>query len=240
MPRILVVQHHRPAAQCFELWHIFVAVDDFGVAVPPEVGVEAIQAQRLIGGVRQQIGNGGYHRGQLGRVVPAMSEHVVEHLEDAVFDLGVPLLREIRIRRLHRGHLSLAIFPRRQDGHVQVIAEARHIRPPGGLHLVHGDLETIGPEQVQRHVAHQLEFALVGAGLDLLEDVGPGWRLGIEVPPHHGIELRQTVERGKVQIGKAVGRKDDLAMLVDFEGLHCRSPFRRDVMRFTRSMRRWQ
>jgi hypothetical protein len=50
--------------------------------------------------------------------------------------------------------------------------------------------------------------------------------LGIEVPPDNGIELLEAVEGGEVEIGKAIGRKDDLAMLVQFKRPHCRSPFR--------------
>ena len=223
-PRILVVQDHRPAAQRLQLGHILVAVDDLGVAVPAEVGVISIQPQSLITGVRQQIGNRGYDGRQLGRVVLTMAEHVEEDLEDAVLDLGVPLRRKTRIGRLHRGHLRFAIFPRRLDGDVDVVAATRHVGPPGGPDVVHRYFEAVGPEQVERHVPHQFELALIGAGLDPLEDVGPRGRLGIEVPPDDRVELLEAFEGGEVEIRKTIGGKNDLAMLVDFVGLHCRSP----------------
>ena len=224
-PRVLVVQDHRPAAQRLQLGHVLVAVDDLGVAVPAEVGVISIQPQSLITGVRQQIGNRGYHGRQLGRVVLTMAEHVEEDLEDAVLDLGVPLRRKTRIGRLHRGHLRFAIFPRRLDRDVDVVAAARHVGPPGGPHVIHRHFEPVGPKQVQRHIAHQLELALVGAGLDPLQDVGPRRRLGIEVAPDDGVELLEAFEGGEVQIRKAIGRKNDLALLVDFKRLHYPSPF---------------
>ena len=159
-------------------------------------------------------------------MVPAMAEHVEEDFKDAVLDLGVPLRRKTRIGGLHRGHLCFAIFPRRLDGYEDVVAATRHVGPAGWPDVVHRHFEAIGPEQVERHVSHQLELGLVGAGLDPLEDVGPSWRFGIEVPPNDGIELLDAFEGGEVEIGKAIGRKDDLAMLVQFKGMHCRSPFR--------------
>ena len=83
-------------------------------------------------------------------------------------------------------------------------------RPSGLAGVVHRYLETIRPEQVERHISHQLELGLVGAGLYLLKDVGPGWRLGIEVPPDDGIKLLETIESGEIEIRKTIGRKDDL------------------------------
>src|SRR3984893_5330590 len=159
-------------------------------------------------------------------MVPAMAEDVEEDCEDAVLDLGVPLRRKVRIGRQHRGHLRFAIFPRRLDGYEDVVAAARHVGPAGWPDIVHRYFETIGPEQVERHISHQLELALVGAGLDLLKDVGPGWRLGIEVPSDNGIELLEAFEGREVEIGKTIGRKNDLALLVEFERMHWRSPVR--------------
>jgi len=143
-----------------------------------------------------------------------MTEHVEEDLEDAVLHFGVPLRRKTRIGIQHRGHLRFAILPRRQDGNEDVVAATRYVRPPGGLDIVHGHFETIGPEQVQGHIPHQFVLALIGAGLDALEDVGARRRFGIEVPPHDGVELLKAFEGGKVEIGKTIGRKDNLAMLV--------------------------
>ena len=214
------MQDHRPAPQRLQFGHLLVAVDDLGVAVHREVGVIPVQPQRLISRVGQQVGHRGHDRRQLGRVVAAMAEHVEEDLEDAVFDLGVPLRGKIRIRRLHRRHLGVAVFPRRQDGHEQVVAAPRHVGPPGRPHVIHRDFESVGPEQVQRHVPHQLELALIAAGLDALEDVGTGGRFGVEVAAHHRIELLEAVEGGEVEIGKTIGRKHDLAVLVHFIRMH--------------------
>ena len=94
-------------------------------------------------------------------------------------------------------------------------------RPTGLARHRTRDFETIGPENVERHISHQLELALVGAGLDPLKGVGSSWRLGIEVPPDDGIEPLEASEGGEVEIGKAIGRKDDLALLVQFKGMHC-------------------
>ena len=109
-------------------------------------------------------------------------------------------------------------------GMIDVVAATRHVGPAGWPDVVHRDFEAVGPEQVERHIAHQLELGLVGAGLDPLKDVGPRWRFGIEVPPDDRIELLDAFEGGEVEIRKAIGRKNDLAMLVEFKGMHCRSP----------------
>ena len=199
---------------------VLIAVNDLGIAVPAEVGVEFVQAQSLITGVGEQLGNRGYDGRKLGCVVSSMAEYVEEDLEDAVLDLVIPLCRKIGVGGKHRGNLGFGFVPRRLDWHEDVVAGARNVGPPGRPDIEHRHLETIGPEQVQRHVSHQLEFALVGARLDLLEDVGPRWRLGIEVTPDDGIELFEAIEGRKVEIGKAIGREDDLAVLVQFKGIH--------------------
>jgi hypothetical protein len=69
-------------------------------------------------------------------------------------------------------------------------------------------------------------LALVAARLDLLEDFGARLRFGVEDPLHDRVELVKALEGGEVEIRKTIGREDDLAMLVDFIGMLCRSPFR--------------
>ena len=113
-------------------------------------------------------------------------------------------------------------------GTKMVVAAARHVGPAGWLYVVHRYLETIRPEQVERHISHQLELGLVGAGLYLLKDVGPGWRLGIEVPPDDGIKLLETA-RVRNRDPETIGRKDDLVVLIEFSA----------ALPITFSMRRW-
>jgi hypothetical protein len=100
------------------------------------------------------------------------------------------------------------------------------------------DFETIGPENVECHISHQLELALVGAGLDPLKDVGSSWRLGIEVPPDDGIEPLEASEGGEVEIGKTIGRKDDSAMRVEFVGMHSHHLFD-ETFASLKNARRW-
>src|SRR6478672_10975509 len=106
-------------------------------------------------------------------MVPAMAEHIEEDFEDAVLDLGVPLRRKTRIGGKHRGYLRFAIGPRRLDWDEDVVAPTRHVGPPGWLNVVHRYLETIGPEQIECHIAHQFELRFVGTRLDPLKDLGP-------------------------------------------------------------------
>ena len=150
-----------------------------------------------------------------------MPQHVEQHLEDPVLDGPVPGGRQRGEGLLHRRHLALRVLPRDQHGQEDVLAVARHVPPPGGPLLVHRHREAVGPEQVQRDVAHELILGrVVASGLDPLEDLGATRRLRLEVAADHRCELIEVVDDGEVQHRLEVGRKNDAAMTVDDEWLH--------------------
>src|SRR4029077_3164659 len=160
----------------------------------------------------------------------AMAEHIEEDLENGVLNLVVPLCGQTGEGVEYRGGLCIPVLPWRLDRDKDAVTTARHVGPSGRLHVVHGDFEAVRPEQIQGHIAHQLELRAVIAFLDALQDVGAGRRLGIEVALDDGIELLEAFEGREVKVWKAIGRKDELAMLVQFKGMHCRSPFAMRVL----------
>jgi hypothetical protein len=156
-------------------------------------------------------------------MVLAVPEHVEEDPEDAVLHLAVPGRRQRLEGILHGGDLAVAIFPRGQDRQEKIGAGARHVTPPGGPLLVQRHRKAVGPEEVQRDVAHQLIAAGVGALLHAVQDVRARRRLHGEVASDYLVELLETVHDRQVQLWDEVGWKHDPVMTVDDEWLHVTS-----------------
>jgi hypothetical protein len=98
---------------------------------------------------------------------------------------------------------------------------ARHVPPPGRALVVHRHREPVGPEQVQRDVAHELKAAgVVASGLDPPQDLRARGRFCLEVAADHRGELVEVVDDREVQFGQEVGREDHAVMAVDDERLH--------------------
>ena len=121
---------------------------------------------------------------------------------------------------LDRGHLALAVLPRRQHGEVHVVPALGQVAPAGRAPVEHGDRVPVGPVEVLAQVAEQLEAPGIAAGLDPGQDVGPGGRLRLEVPPDHRGELVQRLQHREVQLAEEVGGEHQAAMPVDHERFH--------------------
>ena len=168
----------------------------------------------------QELGHRRLDRGQLRGVVQLGPEEVKQQVEDGLFGLAVPHRRERAEGLLDRGHLALAVLPRRQHGEVHVIPALGQVAPAGRAPVEHGDRVAVGPVEVLAQVAQQLEAAWVATGVDPGQDVGPGRRLGLEVPPDHRRELVQRLQHREVQLAEEVGGEHQAAMPVDHERFH--------------------
>ena len=220
VPRVLVVQHHRPAHQRLELGDVLVGVEDLLGGEDRVVRVVRghDEGQRVRLG--QELGHRRLDRGQLGGVVQLGPEQAEQQVEDGVLGLGVPGRRERAEGLLDRGHLALAVLPRRQHGQVHVIPALGQVTPAGRAPVEHGDRVAVGPVEVLAQVAQQFEAPGVTAGLDPGQDVGPGRRLRLEVPPDHRGELVQRLQHREVQLAEEVGGEHQAAMPVDHERFH--------------------
>ena len=220
VPRVLVVQHHRPAVQRLHLGRVLCAVDDVLEPVPGVVRVVVPEPEGQVGGVGEDLRDRRLGRCQLGGVVPAMPEHVEEDGEDPVLRLLVERRGQRLVGAPDRLHLLVGILPAGEDRQEHVGTASGHIGPPGWPLLEQREGEPPGPEHVQSDVAHQLVAARVPAFLDSPQDVGAGRRLRLEVATDDRVELLEAVDGGQVELRHEVGREDDPVMAVDQEGLH--------------------
>ena len=204
LPRVLVMQHLGPAAQCLQLGDVLGAVNDVGVVVRREVGVIVRQPDGQVLGIGQGLGHGGLDRFQIGGVVFAVSEHVKESPEDTVLHLGVPGRRQPLVGTQHSGDLAVAVSPRDLDRQENIGAGARYVSPAGRPLLIQRHRKSVDPEKVQRNVAHQIVAAAIGALLHALQDVRARWRLHLEVTSDDRVELLEGVDDRQVQLGNEV------------------------------------
>jgi hypothetical protein len=121
---------------------------------------------------------------------------------------------------LDRGHLTLAVLPRRQHRQEDVVPPLGQVTPAGRAPVEHGDRVPVSPVQVLPQVAQQLKTPRVPPGLDPGQDVGSGRRLRLEVPPDHRGELIQRIQHREVQLAEEVGGEHQAAMPVDHERFH--------------------
>ena len=221
VPRVLVVQHHRPAVQRLELRHVLGAVEDLLVAVDRVVGVVGGQRKVRPVGLGEDLGHGGLDGGSSVawslRCRSTSNSTLKIRSSTSASQAGGSAAKPV----CTAATLRSCVLPRRQHRQEDVVAAARHVPPAGRALLVHGHREPVGPEQVQRDVAHQLEaVAVVVARLDPAQDLRAAGRLGLEVAPDHLLQLIQAVDDGEVQLRQEVGREDHPPMAVDAEGLH--------------------
>jgi hypothetical protein len=95
-----------------------------------------------------------------------------------------------------------------------------HVRPLRRPLVVEGDREPVDPEEVQSEVPHQRVPAAVAAGADLLENLGSGRGLRLEVPTDHTVQLRQRLDRGQVQLRHNVRGEHHATVSVHDECVH--------------------
>ena len=220
VPRILVVQDHRPPVQGLELGGVLRAVDDVLEAVGREVRVVAVETEGEIGGVGEDVGDRRLACGELGGMVPALAEHVEEDPEDPILRLGIPCRRQRVVRLPHAGDLLVASLPGLDDRQEHVVATAGDIAPAGRALLVHGERVPANPEHVQRHIAHELVATAVGTLLHPLQDVRARRRLRLEVTPDHTVELFEAVDDRQVELWDEVGQEDHPPVPIDQKRLH--------------------
>ena len=220
VPRVLVVEDHRQAVERLELGHRLGAVEDLLVAVGRVVRVVGRDAEREVLGIARDLRHGRLDRRQLGRVVALVAEDVEQAREDPVLGFGVRLGRELGPCRADGGDLALALLPGRQQRQEDVIAVARKVAPPDRALLVHRHRVAVAPHQVHGEVAEQLVAGAVLVGIDPLQDLGAGRRLGLEVALDHRLQLLQRLENREVQGGDEVRREDETVVAVEDEGPH--------------------
>ena len=224
VPRVLVVQHHRPPLERLELGYGALGVEDLA---EPEDGVVRVVLGHHPGeraGALEELGHGRLHRGQLGGVVALVPVEVEEQVEDRLLGGGVPGGRQALPRALDGGHLRLAVLPRREHREEDVGAPPGQVPPPGGPLVEHRHRVAVDPEEVLSEIAQEAEPVGVGVGLHLLADVGAGGRLRLEVPADHGRELVERVHDGEIELSEHVRRENQPAMLVDHERFHTHPP----------------
>ena len=220
LPRVLVVQDLGPATQCLKLGDVLGAVDDVGQVVHREVGVVAGQPEGQVLRIRQDLRHGGLDRLQIGGIVLAVAEHIKEDREDSVLDLTVPGRRQHLVGPQDRGDLAVTVLPRGHDRHEDIGPGARNISPAGRPLLIQRHRKAVGPEEVQRKVAHQVIAGGVGPRLHPVQDIRARRRLYLEVTSDHRIQLLKTVHYRQVELGHEVRRKHDPVMAVHDEWLH--------------------
>ena len=220
VPGILVVQGHRPTAQGLELGHALVAVKNVPEAEAGIVRLVRPQPVHQLGAGGDRLGDGRLDRRQVGGVVPLVAEHVEQHVEQLVLDLGRPRRGQLPVAGFDGGHLAIAVLPGRQRRDEEVVTAPRHVAPPGRPLLVHRDHVAVHPEQVQPEVAQQLVAVGVPARLGPRGDLRAGRRLDLEVTPHDGGEVLDGVDGREVRFGKEVGRKNEPAVGVHDERFH--------------------
>src|SRR5665647_3571813 len=118
------------------------------------------------------------------------------------------------------GDLAVTVGPGGHDRQEDIGPAARNISPAGGPLLIQRHREPVGPEEVQRKVAHQVIATGVAALLHPAQDVGARRRIHLEVTSDHGIKLREAVHDGQVQLRDEVGGEHDPVMTVHNEWLH--------------------
>jgi hypothetical protein len=220
LPRVLVVQHHRPAPQRLQLGYRIVGVEDLGGGEDPVVRIVAGQHQGQRVGPVQHLRHRRRDRRQLGGVVALVPEDLEQQREDLVLAAGVPRGRQAGVAVLDRGDLPVAVLPRREQRQEDVGAAARHVPPAGGPLVEHRQRVAVDPVQVLPQVAQQREPVRVRAGLDPGQDVGPGRGLRLEVAPDHGRELVEGVQHREVQRPEDRRGENESAVPVDHERLH--------------------
>ena len=220
VPRILVVQRHRPAAQGLELGHALVAVEDVLQAEPGMVRLVRSEPVHELRAGGAGLGDRRLDRRQVGRMVPLVAKDVEEHAVQVVLDLGRPRRGQLPVAGLDGRHLAFAVLPRGQRRNEDVVAPPGHVPPAGRPLLVHRDHVAVHPEQVQSQVAQQLVAIGVAARFGPRRDLRTGRRLGLEVAPHDGGEVIDGVDGREVRLGKEVGREDEAAVRVHDEWLH--------------------
>ena len=178
VPRVLVVQDHRPPVQRLQLGDVLAAVEDLLVAVDRVVGVVG----------RQGVGEAARARSRISATVGLTAGSSVAwkrrwrstsnstwKIRSSTSPSQVAgsaansswMAATLRSASCHGG----------QHREEHVVAVARHVPPPGRALVVHRHREPVGPEQVQRDVAHQLE-AGASSGRPPRSDAGSPFRWG--------------------------------------------------------------
>ena len=217
VPGVLVVQHHRPAHERLELRHLLVTVEDLLVGEGAEIRIVQADVKSEIPRVLQNLGDGRQDGRKLGGVIAAVAEQVKQPREDAVLELCIPGRRQPVVLGLNRGGFARRLFPGRDQRQEHIVTLLRHVPPSHRPLVVHGDREAIDPEQVQPQVAQQVVAALVDARLGALKQILAGRGLLFEVALHHGRELVERVEAGKIDFREEIRRQHEAAVPVENE-----------------------
>ena len=167
-----------------------------------------------------RLGDRRLERRQVGGVVPLVAEHVEEHAEQLVLDLGRPRGGQLPVAGLDGRDLALAVLPGGEGREEDVFSAPGHVPPSGRPLLVHRDDVAVHPEQVQPQIAHQLVTVGVPARFRPRRDLRAGRRLDLEVAPHDGREVLDGVDGREVRFGKEVGREDEPAVRVHDKRFH--------------------
>ena len=153
-------------------------------------------------------------------MVPLVAEHIEQHEEQLVLDLGRPRGGQLAVAGLDGRDLAFAVLPGRHGRDEEVVAAPRHVAPSGRTLLVHRDHVAVHPEQVQPQITQQLVPVGVPARFGPRRDLRAGRRLDLEVAPHDGREVLDGVDGREVRFGKEVGREDEPAVRVDDKRFH--------------------
>ena len=152
IPRVLVVQHHRPAHERLEFRHVLAGVKDLLEGEHRVVGVMVRHGERQRPGLAEELRHGRLDRGQFGGVVELGPEHAEQQVEHPVLGLGVPCGGQLAEGALDRGHLPLAVLPGGQHRQEDIVAVLGQVTPPGRPLVEHGDRVPVDPEQVLAQV----------------------------------------------------------------------------------------
>ncbi len=173
VPWVLVVQHHRPPHQRFQLGHFLVGVEDVLGAEHRVVRVVigADESQRV--GLLHELGHRRLDRRQLG-------SHCAAWCGTRRTAARTPCSRSRRPRwaaagegALDRGDLPLAVRPRGHQGQEHVIAMLRQVTPAGRALVEHSDRVAVDPEQVLAQVAQQFKPPRIGTRFNPGQQFGP-------------------------------------------------------------------
>src|SRR5690606_36300306 len=145
-----------------------------------------------------------------------------EPIEDAVLGGTVPGAGETAVGLLDGTQPLLGLGPGSQAGHVDVVAVAGHVAPAGDAPLEHHEGETVGPEDIEGHVPHDLELRTVLAQFVPGEDLRDRGCLGVEVAADDGVEVVYAAQRGEVEFGNEIGGEVYSAVPIELEWLHVR------------------
>ncbi len=152
IPRVLVVQDHRPAHQRLEFGHVLAGVEDLLGREHRIVGVMVRHHERQRPGLSCELRHGRLYRGQFRGVMQLGAEHAEQQVEHPVLGVGVPGRGQLAEGMLDRGHLPLAVRPRGQHRKEDVVAALRQVTPSGRPLVEHGDRVPVDPEQVLAQV----------------------------------------------------------------------------------------